>query len=246
MSRRTRANKFILALALILSLSVNFDSAVVIPLIANYAVLLGASTTLAGFIVGAYSIVHIPSNIVFGRVVDKVGRKIPMTLGLILDGLSLFLYSISSGPIALLIARILHGLGGGLGGPATMSYVGDLIPRKTSGRGMALYGMSVAFAMLFGFMIGGIGVHIFGYINLFRYVAYILFLMAISSLILPRFYEKSKEKYSLLDEFNVFKRMISRIDLLPSYSSIFAVNFVLGIIIVYVIFLKPQDTKIVT
>lgn len=237
--KEERNKKLILGLALVLSFAVNFDSAVVIPLIANYAVYLGASAAMAGLIVGVYSMVHIPSNVFFGRIVDKVGRKIPLTAGLILDGFSLFLYSVVNNSTLLLLARILHGIGGGLGGPATMSYIGDLIPRKTSGRGMALYGMSVAFAMLFGFMIGGIGVHFFGYVALFRYSSYVLLVMAALSLTLPSIYRHTDASYSLLNELKVLKQIISRKDLLSSYISIFAVNFVLGIITtVYAISLK--------
>ncbi len=64
-------------LALTLSFIVNFDSNAAIPIIATYAGDLGAGTIigLTGFIVGIYSMVHIPSNIIFGRLVDKFGRK---------------------------------------------------------------------------------------------------------------------------------------------------------------------------
>jgi len=59
-------------LALTLSFMVNFDSNAVIPIIATYSINLGASILFMGFIVGIYSMVHIPSNLIFGRLVDKL------------------------------------------------------------------------------------------------------------------------------------------------------------------------------
>ncbi|MFW9867926.1 MAG: MFS transporter, partial [Candidatus Thorarchaeota archaeon] len=92
-------------LALVLTFLVNFDSSVTIPIISNYArVELGASFILASFIVGAYSMVHIPSNIIAGRLVDKIGRKILITVGIILDGFSILLYSLARTPYFLLFA----------------------------------------------------------------------------------------------------------------------------------------------
>ena len=70
-------------LVLALTFIVNFDSTVVIPIISNYAISLGASIILASFIVGAYSIAHIPSNIISGRLVDKLGRKGLIAIGVI-------------------------------------------------------------------------------------------------------------------------------------------------------------------
>ena len=84
-------------LALMLSFMVNFDSNAAVPIIATYAGELGAGTIigLTGLIVGIYSMVHIPSNIIFGRLVDKFGRKKLIAFGVFLDGLSLLLYALA-------------------------------------------------------------------------------------------------------------------------------------------------------
>ncbi|MFW9783527.1 MAG: MFS transporter, partial [Candidatus Heimdallarchaeota archaeon] len=110
-------------IVLVLTFIVNFDSTVAIPIISNYARSLGASVILAAFIVGVYSMVHIPANIISGRFVDKIGRKVLIAIGVALDGLSILLYSLARDPYFLLVARIIHGLGGGFGGPGTMAYL---------------------------------------------------------------------------------------------------------------------------
>jgi len=229
----TISRKYIF-LALMLSFMVNFDSNAAIPIIATYSRNLGASLIFAGFIVGIYSMVHIPSNIIFGRLVDKFGRKRLIAFGVFLDGLSLLLYAFAQNPIFLLFGRVIHGIGGGFGGPATMSYISDATSQRRSGRGMALYGMSIGFSNLIGFMLGGLVAQIIGYSNLFFIIAIILFLMSFSSLFLPSIYQPSKEgpehKFNLREEIRQFIKIIFRKSMISPYFSILAMMFNMGIV----------------
>jgi len=226
-------------LVLLITFSVNFDSAFVIPIIANYAVYLGASLIMVGIIVGIYSMVHLPSNILLGRIVDKIGRKIPLVIGLCLDALSLLLYAIAINPIFLLSARLIHGIGGGFGGPATMSYFADITPKERSGRVMALYGIAVAFSMLMGFTIGGFAIHLLGYTVLFLGIATILFIMAALSLFLPTTYRPPTGRIPLKKEISILKQTVFRKVMISPYLSIFVANFNLGMITTgYTIILK--------
>ncbi|MFW9951656.1 MAG: MFS transporter [Candidatus Thorarchaeota archaeon] len=217
-------------LILVLTFIVNFDSTVVIPIISNYAISLGASIVLASFIVGVYSIVHIPSNIIAGRLVDKIGRKVLIAMGIILDGISILLYSVAPDPYFLLLARVIHGLGGGFGGPGTMAYLSDATPKEKSGRGMALYGISFGISLLIGFMIGGIGAQAIGYKNLFFTISIMLSIMAALSILLPKIYQPEKEKLSYKKELINFKELIASRKMIPPFLGIFALNFNLGII----------------
>jgi MFS family permease len=231
-----------IVIILILTFIVNFDSTVVIPIISNYAIELGASVILAAFIVGVYSMVHIPANIISGRIVDKVGRKTLIAVGICLDGFSILLYSFARDPYFLLFARIIHGLGGGFGGPGTMAYLIDITPEKKSGRGMSLYGISFGLALLLGFMVGGMGAQGIGYQNLFFVVAIVLFIMAILSFTLPTIYQPSKEKLTFKQEINIFKDTIVSKKMFAPYLGILALNFNLGIITAtYSILLKSAS-----
>ena len=225
-------------LALMLSFMVNFDSNAAIPIIANYSIALGAGTIigLTGFIVGIYSMVHIPSNIIFGRLVDKFGRKKLIAFGVFLDGLSLLLYGLAQNLsfYFLLFGRIIHGIGGGFGGPATMAYISDATTQKRSGRGMALYGMSIGFSNLIGFMLGGLVAEIIGYSNLFYIIAIILFVMSLTSLLLPSIYQPSKDgykkKFNLREEIKQFRKVVFRKSMISPYFAILAMMFNMGII----------------
>jgi MFS family permease len=219
---------FLLVLAL--TFIVNFDSTVAIPIISIYATSLGAPIILASLIVGAYSMVHIPSNIISGRIIDKFGRKALITIGVMLDGISIFLYSIAQDPYFLFFARIIHGLGGGFGGPGTMAYLSDATPKGKSGRGMALYGISFGISLLFGFMVGGMGAQAIGYKSLFLIISIVLFAMTGLSFFLPTIYQPTKEKLSFKEEFVILKEIIVSKKMVAPYLSILALNFNLGII----------------
>ena len=217
-------------LALTLSFMVNFDSNAVIPIIATYSINLGASVLFMGFIVGIYSMVHIPSNLIFGRLVDKFGRKRLIAFGIFLDGVSMLLYALAQDPFFLLLGRIIHGIGGGFGGPATMSYISDATSQKRSGRGMALYGMSIGFSNLIGFMLGGLVAQIIGASNLFFIIAIILFVMSFASLLLPSIYQPSKEKLNIRKELKQFKKIVFRKSMISPYFSMLAMMFNMGIV----------------
>jgi len=217
---------------LILSLSfmVNFDSNAAIPIIATYAGKLGASIVLTGFIVGVYSMVHIPSNIIFGRLVDKLGRNKLISIGVFLDGVSMLLYAIAQDPLFLLFGRVIHGIGGGFGGPATMAYVSDATTQRRSGRGMALYGISIGFSNLIGFLLGGLVAQIIGESSLFFIIAIVLFVMGFTSFFLPSIYQPSKEKIKFRQELKTFKQIVLRKSMISPYFSILAMMFNMGIV----------------
>src|SRR3989475_2181492 len=132
------------------------DNNALIPVITFYAIALGADALMAGLIVGAYSRVHIPANIVFGRLADRVGRKRPLVYGLLWDAVSLALYAVASSPIALLLVRVSHGLGGGFVGPSSMALVSERADPARKGRAFAYYGISIAIAVILGFAVAGI------------------------------------------------------------------------------------------
>jgi len=231
--------KRFLLLVLTVTFFVNFDAAVVIPIIANYAIDLGASLFLAGVIVGIYAMVHIPSDIILGRVIDKIGRKTFLIIGLFFDGFSMLLYFFANNFQFLLIARIIHGLGGGFGGPATMAYLGDATSDEKSGRGMALYGIFMGLSMLIGFMVGGMMSVYFGYKNLFLTIAIIMLLFIPFTIRLPSIYKPPGIKSTLREEFKIFKQILFKKSLVAPYLSILVLYFDMGIITAaYTVILK--------
>ncbi|MFQ6128807.1 MAG: MFS transporter [Thermoplasmata archaeon] len=204
------------------------DSNALVPVIAFYAVFLGSSIELTGLIVAMYSIVHVPANIVLGRLADKIGRRNPLVFGLLWDAFSVFLYSLARNPIHLLLVRFSHGLGGGFVGPSSMAIAASLAPEGRKGRMMALYGIALAFSVIVGFMLSGIIVSRLGYEMLF-YVLSASLIVAVAfalSIKEPEDSERVKTtfKKDLANILDILKRKLG----LTSYSSIFCLYFVMG------------------
>jgi len=205
------------------------DTHLLIPVIALYASALGASVGIIGLIVGLYSITNTPANILFGRLIDRVGYKIPLIAGLVGDALSMFFYSLCRLPIHLALVRIFHGTTGGLVGPATMSVTADYSDRAQKGRAMGFYGMALAAATLVGYGVSGVIVSWLDYKAVFLFGALLLTIGIILSFLLP----SNKQKGSMTAKttpggVNQIKDLLKRRGLTVSYCSIFAQYFTFG------------------
>src|SRR5437764_12611503 len=82
------------------------DSNALVPIIALYAQAVGADLVQTGVIVGLFSLVHAPANVFFGRIADRIGRKLPLQVGLLWEAVSLCLYSIASTRLLLALVAI--------------------------------------------------------------------------------------------------------------------------------------------
>jgi len=205
------------------------DTFMLIPIIALYATELGASIGIIGLIIGLYSITNTPANILFGRLIDRVGYKLPLITGLIGDAMSMFLYSVCRLPIHLALVRTIHGTSGGLVGPATMSIFADS-GGTAKGRAMSIYGMSLALATLVGFGLSGVIASRLGYQAIFYLGALLLTIGVVLSLLLPRAEKKDgiAAKTSLGEGLKQVKGLLRRKGLTLSYCSIFAQYFSFG------------------
>ena len=206
------------------------DTHLLIPVMALYASRLGASLGIIGLIIGLYSITNTLANVLFGRLIDKVGYKFPLIAGLIGDALSMFLYSVCRLPIHLALVRAIHGISGGLVGPATMSVTAGYSGRTRRGKTMGFYGMSLAAATLVGYGLSGVIVSRLGYQALFLFGAIMLVVGAMLSLLLPGAGKKggTATKASPDGGFKKVKELLRRRGLAVSYCSIFAQYFAFG------------------
>jgi len=157
------------------------DTNLLIPVMALYAAGLGASVGIIGLIIGLYSVTNTPANVLLGRLIDRVGYRLPLTLGLIGDALSMFLYSVCRLPIHLALVRAIHGTSGGLVGPATMSITADYSDKARKGRTMSFYGIALAAATLVGYLLSGVFVSRLGYQALFLFGVIVLAIGAMLS-----------------------------------------------------------------
>lgn len=205
-----------------------FDNHSLLPIIAPYAQSLGASVTLVGLIVGAYSAVNLLGNLGAGYWMDRIGRKPPLVAGLVIVGSALALYPFATDPYALLGLRVVHGLGAALMSPASLAYIGDTASPRARGRAMAFYGAAIGLTVLIGPPLAGLLRDRFGYAYIFAMLAALMFLV-----IIPAFLFVG-ESFARTERASVSRwRLLQNRRLGLSYTSAFCLMFSLGGLIVF-------------
>lgn len=207
------------------------DINLLIPIISLYASGIGAGTGAIGLIVGMYSIINTPTSLVAGRLIDRLGYKAPLTAGLLISTISMFSYSLTRLPFQLALVRAIHGIGGGLTSPATMSAITEHSGTMRRGKAMGFYGMSIALANLVGFALSGIVVSRFGYLTLFWFGTAMLGLGSALSILLPGPKESRSRTSGAHRGFRQMRSLLMRKGLAVSYSSIFAQYFAFGALV---------------
>jgi len=98
--------------------------AMVIPLLPFYATKLGASATIVGVLIAAFSIAQLASAPLWGRFSDHYGRRPALLAGLLVSAVAYVIFAYASTLWLLLISRVVQGLGGGTIG-VVQAYVAD-------------------------------------------------------------------------------------------------------------------------
>jgi MFS family permease len=204
------------------------DTHLLIPVIALYASGLGAGIGMVGLIVGFYSIVNTPANILFGRLVDKTGYKAPLIGGLTGDAVSMLLYTLTRNPLHLALVRALHGASGALVAPSTMSIIANESPDGRRGRSMSFYGMALAAASLIGYPVSGLIVSRLGFNALFFIGAAMVALGLFLSVLLPGGKGIATGTTRTGGGLRQVRVLLTRKALLPAYATIFAQYFTFG------------------
>jgi MFS family permease len=171
------------------------DTHLLIPVIALYAVHLGAPISTVGLVVGIYSLTNFFINILGGRCIDRFGYRAPLIGGLFGDVIAMFGYTLCTAPWHLALARAFHGISGGFVGPATMSVMVFNTSQNNKGKTMSYYGIALATSTLIGYGVGGTVVSRFGFTPLFYAGAGIVFIGAILSFTIPDIRKQKQEEH---------------------------------------------------
>ena len=99
----------------------------IIPLLPFYATELGASATVVGLLVSAFSVAQLAVAPLWGRFSDRYGRRPAILAGLMLTGGAYIIFAFAGSVFLLLLSRLVQGLGGGTIG-VVQAYVADASP----------------------------------------------------------------------------------------------------------------------
>jgi len=103
-----------------------FDLHAQYPILSPFAISLGAAPSFIGYIMGVYSLTHLPGNAIAGYGIDRFGSKIFIVLSLIVAGIILIFQSQIEDPWTLLYVRSLSGFVLAFLSPACMAMLAKL------------------------------------------------------------------------------------------------------------------------
>jgi MFS family permease len=135
---------------------------IVSPLLPLYVKDMGATDIWLGIIVAAYFASNSIATPIAGRLSDRRGRKILLTIGLVAYSLVSLGYVFAHTPAHLALVRLVQGLAGAVTVPIAMAYLGDLSPKGEEGKWMGYANAAFFSGFGFGPLMGGILTEHFG------------------------------------------------------------------------------------
>ncbi|MDF2671589.1 MAG: transporter [Paenibacillus sp.] len=152
-----------------------FDLHAQYPILTPFALSLGAAPTFIGWIMGIYSITHLPGNLLAGIWVDRYGSKWLILLSLIGAGIILIYQSSVTNPWQLLWIRSISGFVLAFLSPACMAMLAKLATDRTvQGKLMAGNGLVHTLASVISPAAGAYLVMKFGFTTSFTFLGWAL------------------------------------------------------------------------
>ena len=144
--------KTIMPLNLIISLRF-FGLFIVMPVLSVYALdLKGANELLVGVTIGGYAATQMLLQVPFGMLSDKIGRKITITIGLIIFIIGSLICAYSNDIYMLIAGRLLQGAGAI--GAVAVAMISDMIKEEIRAKAMAIMGGSIAITFALSMVLG--------------------------------------------------------------------------------------------
>jgi multidrug resistance protein len=132
--------------------------AMVIPLLPFYATKLGASATIVGVLIAAFSIAQLASAPLWGRFSDRYGRRPALLVGLLVSAVAYVIFAYASTLWLLLLSRVVQGLGGGTIG-VVQAYVADASDPNDRAKSLGWLSAATSLGAVVGPAIGSALIH---------------------------------------------------------------------------------------
>ncbi|WP_242222225.1 MFS transporter [Bacillus cereus group sp. BfR-BA-01380] len=152
MSRIQKAALWVVAVAVFTDMLIY---GIIVPILPSYAKTLGATQAEIGFLFGSYAITLLLATPILGVISDKVGRRLPMILGLFGLAAATMLFGFANSFWLLVLARMLQGISAAATWTAGLALLADVFPLQERGKAMGIALSGQAIGMLLGPTIGG-------------------------------------------------------------------------------------------
>lgn len=165
-----------------------------LPAFSQIAKDLETSTARISLSVSSYFIGMALGQLIYGPLLDRFGRKVPLYIGLLIFIIASIGCTFSSSVEQLIAFRFIQALGGSVAGVAAMAMVKDFFPPDQGPRIFAMLILTIGLSPLLAPSIGGFVATAFGWKSVFVLLSFIaLFAMTIVFLFLPEGQEPDKE-----------------------------------------------------
>ena len=108
-----------------------------------------------GAFFGVLGIITLVGNIAFGRLSDKIGRKMLIVAGSFIAAVSLYMFMITDSIIGLVLAGVVLGVAMSMRGPTIQALIADLTDPRAYGSVMGVFGAVSNAAYVVGPVLGG-------------------------------------------------------------------------------------------
>jgi MFS family permease len=129
---------------------------IIYPVLPIYIKNLGASGFMIGLIFSSFFVSMALCTPFLGRLSDKVGKKLFITMGFAFSAIIALAYVWVTNPSQFILVRFLNGISIAMILPIIMAYIGELAPQGQEGSYMGIYSMSMFLGMAAGPVLGGI------------------------------------------------------------------------------------------
>ncbi len=131
------------------------DAALYAVLPSSYASA-GITVATVGLVLSTNRLVRLFSNALVGATTDRIGRRTPFIIGMVLALISTLAYAASAGPYLLLVARAVWGIAWSLIAVSGHSMILDLSTDRDRGRLVGVYRGLIFFGGSLGMLVGGV------------------------------------------------------------------------------------------
>ncbi|MCJ7842296.1 MFS transporter [Lederbergia sp. NSJ-179] len=236
--RETTVDKFHIFMTMfIISLIMSVQS----PIFTPYATMLGASSVMIGIMLSASQLADLTGNLIVGPLVDRYGKRIFITLPLLLSGLLNIAHSFISNSASLLVLRSMNGFALAFLMPAVLALIsGYAANSRQQGKNMAIIGMLGMIANIIAPLIGGkLGATI-GYARTYFIIGIALIFIAVYTIGFLRDRQMMVVKNNQSKSFH-FLHIFRSPQLQLVYLTGFAVMYIHGVIIYEIPYLTVEQ-----
>jgi MFS family permease len=114
----------------------------------------GGNESQIGLAMGVFMLSSVFFRPLIGGLLDRVGRRPFIVLGLLIFAFAMYMYNWIDGIVLFMLLRIVHGMTWAVSTTSISTAITDLIPTSRRGEGMGWSGMAMTLAMAIGPMFG--------------------------------------------------------------------------------------------